>query len=117
MSQTPRSPELATALEAAQLAGEIILDAWGGDLQVETKADGTPVTEVDRACETAIRALLVARFPDDDIWGEEQGHAASGAGRTWLVDPIDGTKSFVRGYPFFSVQVALMDTDGLRVGV
>jgi histidinol-phosphatase len=117
MSATAPSLELATAQEAAQRAGEIILDAWGGALQVETKADGTPVTEVDRACEVAIRALITERFPEDDIWGEEQGHQSSGAGRTWLVDPIDGTKSFVRGYPFFSVQIALQDQDGLCVGV
>jgi histidinol-phosphatase len=117
MSESTQSVELATALEAARLAGEIILDAWGEAVAVETKSDGTPVTEVDRACEAAIRSLLTERFPEDDIWGEEEGRSDSGAGRLWLVDPIDGTKSFVRGYPFFSVQIALMDPDGLRVGV
>jgi len=105
------------ALEAAALAGQIILDAWGGALRVETKADGTPVTEVDRACEAAIRGLLAMRFPADAIWGEEEGRSEGSGTRLWLVDPIDGTKSFVRGYPFFSVQIALMDADGLRLGV
>jgi histidinol-phosphatase len=117
MAADPMSAELTVAMEAARLAGEVILAAWGGAVEVETKGDGTPVTEVDRACETVIRDLLTNRYPDDDIWGEEHGRSGAGGGRTWLVDPIDGTKSFVRGYPFFSVQIALMDQDGLRVGV
>lgn len=103
----PHSPELATALEAAEAAAEVIRAAWGNPLQVRTKPDQTPVTETDVAAERAIRGLLESRFPAYGFHGEETEAQGLDAAAIWLVDPIDGTQSFVRGYPMFSTQIAL----------
>ena len=111
------SPFLQAALDAAHAAGEIIRRAYRGDFGVEFKADASPVTEVDIAAEKAIRGLLSARFPDHGFYGEETGKAGMDAEYLWLVDPIDGTKAFVRGYPIFSVQIALMHRGELVLGV
>lgn len=108
--------ELDVATEAAERAASIIREHYRRDFAVRDKADGTPVTEVDEACEVAIREVIAARYPGDAIHGEEQGRSGEGE-RLWLVDPIDGTKSFVRGYPMLSVQIALMDRDELVLGV
>jgi histidinol-phosphatase len=83
---------------------------------VETKADGSPVTEADRAAERAIRALLHEGFPDFGILGEEYGaQDGNGAGPCWVVDPIDGTIAFSRGIPLFSTIIALLDEEGTPV--
>ncbi|WP_420467284.1 inositol monophosphatase family protein [Panacagrimonas sp.] len=111
------SPFLQAAMDAADAAGEIIRNAYRGAFNVSIKADASPVTEVDVAAEQAIRSLLTARFPDHGFYGEETGRAAMEADYLWLVDPIDGTKSFVRGYPMFSVQIALMHRGELILGV
>ncbi|MGQ0530099.1 MAG: inositol monophosphatase family protein [Panacagrimonas sp.] len=111
------SPYLQAALDAAVAAGEIIRKAFRGNFQVEFKSDSSPVTEVDVAAEKAIRGLLASRFPDHGFYGEETGRAAMDAEYLWLVDPIDGTKAFVRGYPVFSVQIALMHRGELVLGV
>jgi len=113
----PHSPHLQAALDAAQAAGEIIRKAYRGNFAVDYKADASPVTEVDVAAEKAIRSLLSARFPDHGFYGEETGRSAMDAEYLWLVDPIDGTKAFVRGYPIFSVQIALMHRGDLVLGV
>jgi len=84
---------------------------------VDYKADASPVTEVDVAAEKSIRELLSSRFPDHGFYGEETGRSAMDAEYLWLVDPIDGTKAFVRGYPIFSVQIALMHRGELVLGV
>ena len=68
-------------------------------VEVETKADGSPVTIADRAAESAARAWVQSRFPQDGVLGEELGEERPGAARRWIIDPIDGTKSFVRGVP------------------
>ena len=101
------SPELDAALAAAAAAATVIQAAYGRGLVVRTKQDQTPVTEADVAAEQAIRAVLEARFPDYGFHGEETGSRGLDAESLWLVDPIDGTKSFVRGYPMFSTQIAL----------
>ena len=111
------SPHLHAALEAAHAAGEIIRKAFRGNFGVEYKADASPVTEVDVAAERAIRKLLSTRFPNYGFFGEETGREAMDAEYLWLVDPIDGTKAFVRGYPVFSVQIALMHRGELVLGV
>ncbi len=113
----PHSPHLQAALEAADVAGEIIRKAFRGNFAVDYKADASPVTEVDVAAEKAIRSLLSTRFPDHGFFGEETGRSAMDAEYLWLVDPIDGTKAFVRGYPIFSVQIALMHRGELVLGV
>jgi len=107
---------LATALSAAEAASAIAMDYFHGDLEVEMKADASPVTVADRACEQAIRDVLLEHFPDHAIYGEEYGR--SGNGRClWLIDPIDGTRSFIRGLPFWSTQIALMVDGRLLLGV
>ncbi|TDU28722.1 histidinol-phosphatase [Panacagrimonas perspica] len=111
------SPHLQAALDAAEAAGEIIRKAYRGNFAVDYKADASPVTEVDVAAEKSIRGLLSERFPDHGFYGEETGRSAMDAEYLWLVDPIDGTKAFVRGYPIFSVQIALMHRGELVLGV
>ncbi|MGH7128396.1 MAG: inositol monophosphatase family protein, partial [Planctomycetaceae bacterium] len=82
-----------------------------------TKADRSPVTQADVECEQAIRSILLQRFPGHGFFGEETAQSASRDGYLWLVDPIDGTKAFVRRYPFFSTQIALMRGSTLVLGV
>jgi histidinol-phosphatase len=111
--------DLALALELADLADRITLGRYRAeDLVVDTKPDLTPVTEADRAVEQAIRERLGALRPDDAVLGEEYGASASSAsGRRWIVDPIDGTKSYVRGMPTWSTLIALSVEDEISVGV
>lgn len=102
------SPELECALEAARAAAAISRRYYRGNLEVRTKADRTPVTRADVECEEAIRKIVLERFPEHGFYGEEGGQTRADAEALWLVDPIDGTKGFIRGYPFFSTQIALM---------
>lgn len=111
------SPQLAAALEAARAASAIIRKAYRGNFDVQYKSDASPVTEVDVAAERAIKVVLQAHFPDYGFYGEETGKDHADAEHLWLVDPIDGTKAFVRGYPIFSVQIALMRRGELVLGV
>lgn len=103
--------DLALAHELCDAADEITMARYRArDLHVETKPDLTPVSEADRAVETAIRERLAAARPDDAILGEEHGTIGSGP-RRWVVDPIDGTKSYVRGVPVWATLLAL-EIDG-----
>ncbi len=111
------SRELQAALDAAEAAAAIIRSMYQRNLAVHTKADATPVTEADVQSEQAIRAILTERFPGYGFYGEETGQHAVDAENVWLVDPIDGTKSFVRECPFFSTQIALMREGRLVLGV
>jgi histidinol-phosphatase len=111
------SKELQAALDAAQAAAEVIRALYQRNLQVHTKADKSPVTEADVRSEEAIRALLSQRFPSYGFYGEETGVENLNAESVWLVDPIDGTKSFVRECPFFSTQIALMRQGRFVLGV
>jgi histidinol-phosphatase len=108
---------LDTALEAASAAATVIRKAYRGNFDVQYKADASPVTEVDVAAEKVIKGFLQQRFPRHGFYGEETGRDHADAEYLWLVDPIDGTKAFVRGYPMFSVQIALMHRGELIVGV
>lgn len=117
MTQTGKSPELETALQAAEAAADICRAHYGGELSVTTKEDASPVTEVDVACEQAIRDIILGRFPEHGFYGEESGRLGGSGDKLWLVDPIDGTKSFIRGYPFFSTQIALMSGSDIVLGV
>jgi histidinol-phosphatase len=87
------------------------------NIDVRVKADKTPVTEADVRCEIAIREILEARFPAYGFFGEETGSRNTDAESLWLVDPIDGTKAFVREYPMFSTQIALMRRGEIVLGV
>jgi histidinol-phosphatase len=111
------SKELQAALDAAQAAAEVIRALYQRNLQVHTKADKSPVTEADVRSEEAIRTLLSQRFPSHGFYGEETGVENLNAESVWLVDPIDGTKSFVRECPFFSTQIALMRQSRFVLGV
>ena len=95
----------------------VIARYYRRDAQVETKADKTPVTIADREAEREIRRVLEGAFPGHGYFGEELGTERGGAEFLWLIDPIDGTKSFVRGYPFFSTQIALMHRGEIVLGV
>jgi len=108
---------LPIALEAAKAARELILSYYGGVFDIETKADQTPVTVADRGAEQVIRDSLRNAFPDHGILGEEYGSETGDTQFLWLVDPIDGTKSFVKRYGMFSTQIALMHGGKLILGV
>ena len=111
------SPELKAALDAAERAAVIARSLYRHNLEVRIKADKSPVTEADLQCEIAIREILEARFPGHGFYGEETGSHGAGAESLWLVDPIDGTKAFVREYPMFSTQIALMRRGEIVLGV
>ena len=87
------------------------------DLAVETKPDHSPVTEADRACERRIVEILLSEFPDYGLCGEEQGEQPGKTSRRWIIDPIDGTKSFVRGIPFFATLIGLEQDGEIVLGV
>jgi histidinol-phosphatase len=119
--RTARSPDLGLALKTArQAAAEADRIAMAhfrsSELAVERKADASPVTIADRECETAIRDTLQAVFPKHAFYGEEYGRDGD-SDCLWLIDPIDGTRSFIRGLPFWSVQIALMIDGELALGV
>jgi histidinol-phosphatase len=112
-----QSPRLETALAAAALAAELIRTRYRGAIEARAKPDGSPVTDADLAAEEAIRGIVAARFQEDGFYGEESEALRLDAEHLWLVDPIDGTKSFVRRYPMFSTQIAVMRRGRLEVGV
>jgi len=107
---------LDVARKAADAAALIIARHYRSDVAVETKADDTPVTIADREAEAAIKRTLKAVFADHAYYGEEEGREGD-SDFLWLIDPIDGTRSFVRGYPMFSTQIALMHRGELVLGV
>jgi histidinol-phosphatase len=110
------SPELAAALEAAEAAARVIRELYQKNVAVRLKEDKSPVTEADVRAEEAIRGVLHSRFPTHAFYGEETGRSGD-ADSLWLVDPIDGTKAFVREYPMFSTQIALLRGGRLVLGV
>src|SRR5271169_1180215 len=111
------SAELQAALDAAAQAASIARSLYQHNVEVRIKADKSPVTEADLRCETAIREIIEARFPSHGFYGEETGSHDLDAESLWLVDPIDGTKAFVREYPMFSTQIALMRRGEIILGV
>jgi histidinol-phosphatase len=117
MPNPEMSNELNAALDAARAAAEVIRGFYQRNVKIEVKADKTPVTEADVRSEETIRELLTKRFPGYGFYGEETGKSDMGAESVWLVDPIDGTKSFVRECPFFSTQIALMRGGRFVLGV
>lgn len=107
---------LAVAREAAAAAAEVLMYYWHAGVEAEIKADATPVTVADREAERVIRQIIGKAYPDHAIDGEEEGLTGNSPLR-WLVDPLDGTASFVRRTPFFSTQIALMVEGELVLGV
>lgn len=111
------SEQLDAARTAAAAAADVIMRYYRANVAVTTKADRTPVTVADVEAEQTIRGILLERFPDYGFYGEETGTEGADKAALWLVDPIDGTRSFVREYPFFSTQIALQVDGELVVGV
>ena len=110
---TSRGEDLALAHRLADAADAITLSRYQAiDLAVTTKPDNTPVTDADKSAEDAIRALLHAHRPDDGIVGEEFGNFGLEKNRYWVIDPIDGTKNFLRGVPTWATLIALMEKSG-----
>lgn len=105
------SPTLAEltqfAVHLARRAGELTLDDFRHGVEADLKADGTPVTKADRGAEELMRREIGERFPDDGVLGEEFGSEDGTSGRTWIVDPIDGTRSFIHGVPLYGVLIGL----------
>ncbi|MGV0814235.1 histidinol-phosphatase [Mycolicibacterium boenickei] len=116
MSST--SDDMALALELADQADALTMDRFGAlDLHIETKPDLTPVTDADRGAEEALRAALAAARPGDTVFGEEFGGTTTLTGRQWVIDPIDGTKNFVRGVPVWCTLIALLEDGVPTIGV
>ena len=101
-----------TAAQLAWEAGRTTLRHFQTGIAVELKADATPVTAADREAEEIIRLGLQQVFPKDGVLGEEFGEKSGASGRCWIIDPIDGTKSFIQGVPLYGVLVALEDEKG-----
>jgi histidinol-phosphatase len=118
VSDSPDSPEsLAGAVEqVARIAGEVALGYYKTALAVESKSDGSPVTIADRSAERAARAWIAEHFPSDGILGEELGITRPDARRRWVLDPIDGTKTFVRGVPLWGTLVGMCEGDDVIAG-
>lgn len=108
---------LEAAIRAAQAAGEVILPYFRTSLEVETKVDQSPVTEADRAAEQVIISTLKRQFPDYGFLGEEFGEQSGTADARWIIDPIDGTKNFIRGIPYFATLLALEEVGDITHGV
>ncbi|MCC7076232.1 MAG: histidinol phosphate phosphatase [Acidimicrobiia bacterium] len=119
MTATPAERSLLDrAVAIAREAGELTLSWFRSDrLAVERKRDGTPVTAADREAEFLMRERIAADFPGDAIVGEEHGDTAGTTGRTWYLDPIDGTKAFTHGVPLYTNLIGIWDEHGPLVGV
>ncbi|MBI1792320.1 MAG: hypothetical protein HYR60_32765 [Acidobacteria bacterium] len=109
--------ELDIASEAACKAGQIAMGYWNRGVAAENKADDSPVTVADRESERAIAGLLEEAFPDDGMLGEEGARKASRSGRRWIIDPIDGTRDFLRGNRAWAVLIALEEEGQVVAGV
>lgn len=112
-----QADDIALAHRLADAAGAAIRPFFRARYEIEDKADASPVTEADRAAELAMRALIAAERPDDGIIGEEYGAERPGAARQWVLDPVDGTRSFIAGRPIFGTLIALMQDGWPLLGV
>jgi histidinol-phosphatase len=110
------SKELALATEAALKAAELAL-RYQPNIVAETKPDKSPVTQADRECERMIARMLIDAFPEDGILGEEGARAESRSGRRWIIDPIDGTRDYMRGNPLWANLIALEAGGDVMAGV
>lgn len=112
-----RAQDISLANRLADAAGAAIRPFFRSLFSHEAKSDASPVTEADRAAEAAIRSILDAECPHDAIIGEEYGEKPGQSGRTWVLDPIDGTVSFMAGRPIFGTLIALLDGDWPVLGI
>ncbi len=104
------------AEEVARRSGDVALGFFRQGIQVDTKGDGTPVTVADQTAEKTARAWIESHFPEDGILGEEFGETRPGAKRRWILDPIDGTKTFIRGVPLWGTLVAVAEGERILAG-
>ncbi len=104
------------AAEVARKSGDVALDFFRKGVTVDIKGDGTPVTVADRTAEQTARDWIEKHFPEDGILGEEFGETRPGARRRWILDPIDGTKTFVRGVPLWGTLVAVAEGERILAG-
>ena len=102
--------------DAARIAGGVAMRHYRSSFVVEIKADGSPVSIADREAELAVRDWIAQRFPGDGIEGEEFGVAQTDARRRWIIDPIDGTKTFVRGVPLWGTLIAILEGPDVLAG-
>jgi histidinol-phosphatase len=109
--------EIDLAREIARKAGTLALQFFNQSTPAEEKKDASPVTIADRECEKLIRSTLIENFPEDGILGEEGTFVPSKSGRRWLIDPIDGTRDFVRRNSFWSIQLALQVENRVELGI
>ncbi len=109
--------ELTVARAVAQQAGALALEYQAKGIEPERKADASPVTIADKESEKLIAAKLLEAFPEDGLLGEEGATSQGSSGRRWIIDPIDGTRDFVRGNPFWSVLIGLEDSGHTVAGV
>jgi histidinol phosphatase-like enzyme (inositol monophosphatase family) len=117
MTSVSNDTLLQAVSEVARLTGKVALSHFRTRLDVETKQDGSPVTIADRTAEEAAREWIAARFPDDAILGEEFGSVGDqGRERRWLIDPIDGTKTFVRGVPLWGTLIGVLSGETVLAG-
>lgn len=107
---------LLAALELARLTGQTALRHFRGAIAVERKGDGSPVTIADRDAERAAREWIAGHFPGDGVLGEEFGETPGTTGRCWLLDPIDGTRTFVRSVPLWGSLIAVVEGDTVLAG-
>ena len=120
MPGTDKRSDLSLLLEATQelarRAGGVALRHFRSALSVESKTDGSPVTIADRSAEETAREWIARRFPSDGVLGEEFGAHLPTAKRRWLIDPVDGTKTFVRGVPLWGTLIAVCEDDHVLAG-
>ena len=107
---------LEAVADLARHAGHVALGHYKSGIAVRRKNDGSPVTDADLAAETAARDWIASRFPTDGVVGEELGIVNPDAPRRWIIDPIDGTKTFVRGVPLWGTLIAVAAGDGVLAG-
>ena len=105
---------LALAHLMADAASAVVMPYYKSRIKIDTKADTSPVTIADREAETVMRALITEKFPDHGIFGEEHGQERIDEKYVWVLDPIDGTKSFITGKPLFGILIALLE-DGVPI--
>jgi myo-inositol-1(or 4)-monophosphatase len=110
--------DLQLAIRLAREAGDLTLEYFSGkSLKVDTKRDSSPVTEADRRAEELIRGGIARQHPRDGLFGEEFDECPSGTGRRWIIDPIDGTRSFIHGVPMYGVMIGLEVEGKMQLGV
>lgn len=110
------SEELKTAIEAAKTGAKIALKYFNTDYKVDVKADKSPVTIADKEAEAAIKQEILRRFPGSTFLGEESSSDSHGD-NFWIIDPIDGTRNFIRGFPFWGVEIAYIENGKILIGV